>query len=62
MTSIQIPDVAHCSGQGGANWPVHNWDHGKNPKTHLNGHTRPKNYRFLDSGLVYEDDVYNYLV
>jgi len=23
MTSIQIPDMARSSGQGGANWPVH---------------------------------------
>jgi hypothetical protein len=25
----------------GANWPPH-WDHGKNPKTHVNGHIRPQ--------------------
>jgi hypothetical protein len=48
--------------KGRANWPPR-WDHGKNPKTHLNGQLGPKNYRIEpeDPDLVYGHYLYKYL-
>ncbi len=46
-----------------ANWPPH-WDHGKNPKTHLNGHLGRKNHRLelRDTNFIYAENMYKYYI